>query len=87
MSCHPPHADSIRELHELRERVHDRGDNCLSLLLAGIEVYVSIGREWDLLEVMREFAHLAEEMVRNTPSAADLRELYEREDEGPPASG
>jgi hypothetical protein len=53
------------------------------MLLSGIEVYVSVGREWELLEVMRKFAHDAEEMVRNTPTAAELRKLYDREDAGP----
>ncbi len=50
-------------------------------------MYVSVGREWELLEIMRQFAHDAEEMVRNTPSAAELKRLYEREDpESPPAA-
>jgi hypothetical protein len=53
------------------------------MLLAGIDVYTSIGREWELLEVMRQFAHDAEEMVRNTPSADELRKLYERGDSDP----
>ena len=51
-----------------------------ALLLAGVDLYVSVGREWELLETMRTFAHEAEEMVRNTPSAAELRKLYDRED-------
>ena len=50
------------------------------MLLAGVEVYASVGREWELLETMRKFAHDAEEMVRSTPSAAELKRLYERED-------
>jgi len=49
------------------------------MLLAGLEVYASVGREWELLETMRKFAHEAEEMVRNTPSAAELKRLFERE--------
>jgi hypothetical protein len=49
-------------------------------LLAGVEVYASVGREWELLETMRKFAHEAEEMVRNTPSAAELKRLFERDD-------
>lgn len=83
MSCHPPHPDSISSLHQLRDQVSERGDECLALLLAGVELYVSVGREWELLEIMRKFAHDAEEMVRNTPSASDLRRLYERDDSGP----
>jgi hypothetical protein len=34
---------------------------------------------------MRKFAHDAEEMVRNTPSAAELKKLYERDNGGQPA--
>lgn len=55
------------------------------MLLAGVEVYTSIGREWELLEIMRKFAHDAEEMVRHTPTAAELRKLYERADAEPSA--
>jgi hypothetical protein len=50
------------------------------MLLGGVEMYVAVGREWELLEVMRKFAHEAQEMVRNTPSADELRELYGRDD-------
>ena len=82
MACKPPHPESIAALRLLRKEVSARGDECLALLLAGLEVYVAVGHEWELLEVMRHFAHEAEEMVRNTPSAADLKELYERDDSG-----
>ena len=85
MTCQPPHPDSLTGLRRLREEVSERGDECLAMLLAGVEVYASVGREWELLEIMRKFAHEAEEMVRNTPSAADLRRLYEREDGGRPS--
>ena len=56
--------------------------NALRCLLAGVDVYTSVGREWELLEIMRKFAHDAEEMVRKTPSAAELKVLYERPDSG-----
>ncbi|MCZ2146187.1 MAG: hypothetical protein LC126_00240 [Bryobacterales bacterium] len=82
MVCHPPHPDSIAGLRRLREEAAQRGDECLSLLLAGLDVYTSLGREWELLEIMRKFAHDAEDMVRNTPSAAELKRLYEG-DAGP----
>jgi hypothetical protein len=85
MACAPPHPDSIAALHRLREEVKNRGDECLAMLLAGVDLYTTIGREWELLEIMRKFAHDAEEMVRNTPTAADLKRLYEREDAGPSA--
>lgn len=80
MSCQPPHPDSLDALRRLRDEVHGRGDECLAMLLAGVDVYASVGREWELLETMRKFAHDAEDMVRNTPSAAELQKLYERED-------
>lgn len=76
--ANPPHHDSLRDLRRLQQEVKERGDECLALLLAGLDVYTSVGREWELLEIMRKFAHEAEEMVHNTPSAAELRKLYER---------
>ncbi len=81
MACAPPHSESMEGLRRLRQQAQERGDDCLAMLLGGIELYVSVGREWELLETMRQFAHEAEEMVRNTPSASDLRRLYEA-DEG-----
>jgi hypothetical protein len=82
MVCQPPHPDSIAGLRRLYEEVKQRGDECLAMLLAGIDMYTAVGREWELLEIMRKFAHYSEEMVRNTPSAAELKKLYEREDGG-----
>ena len=79
MSCFPPHPDSIASLRRLQDEVRERGDECMATLLAGVDLYLAIGREWELLEVMRTFAHDAEDMVRNTPTAADLTELYGRE--------
>jgi hypothetical protein len=79
--CQPPHPESLMALRRLREEVGRRGDKCLAMLRAGVEVYTSVGREMELLEVMRKFAHDAREMVHNTPTAAELRKLYEREDE------
>ena len=79
MVCQPPHPESLKALRRLREEVRLNGDECLALLLAGVEMYTSIGREWELLETMRKFAHDSEDMVRNTPSAAELKKLYERE--------
>jgi hypothetical protein len=87
MSCHPPHPDSVAGLHRLQTEVRERGDDCLALLLAGVDLYVSIGREWELLEIMRKFAHDAEEMVRNTPTASELKRLYEGDDASPVSQG
>ena len=77
MACAPPHSESMEALRRLRQQASERGDECLAMLLGGVELYVSIGREWELLETMRQFAHNADEMVRNTPSASDLKRLYE----------
>ena len=83
MVCQPPHPDSIMGLRRLYEEVRQRRDECLAMLLAGVDMYTAVGREWELLKIMRNFAHNAEEMVRNTPTAAELRRLYEREESGP----
>ena len=80
MVCQPPHPDSMEGLLRLREEVNQRGDRCLGMLLAGVEIYTRIGREMELLDVMRKFAHDAEEMVLNTPTAAELKKLYDRPD-------
>ena len=85
MVCQPPHPDSIDSLRRLQVEARQRGDDCLAMMLAGVEMYAAVGREWELLEVMRNFAHNAEEMVRNTPSAVDLKKLYEREEGDPQA--
>ena len=82
MVCEPPHPDSITGLRRLYEEVKQRGDECLAMLLAGVEMYTAVGREWELLEIMRKFAHDAEDMVRNTPTAAELKKLYDRDNEG-----
>ena len=80
MVCHPPHPQSIAGLRRLYDEVKERGDECLAMLLVGIDMYTAIGREWELLEIMRRFASDAQEMVRNTPTATELKSLYERED-------
>jgi len=80
MVCQPPDPDSIAGLRRLHDEVSKRGDQCLAMLLAGIDMYIAVGREWELLESMRKFAHEAQEMVQNTPTAAQLKELFERGD-------
>ena len=79
MVCQPPHRESILGLRRLYDEVRKRGDECLAMLLAGVDMYTAVGREWELLEIMRKFAHDSEEMVRNTPTAAELKKLYERD--------
>jgi hypothetical protein len=82
MACQPPHPESIEGLRRLQREAKQRGDDCLAMLLAGVDLYAAVGREWELLEVMRKFAHDADEMVRNTPTANELKSLYERDDGG-----
>ncbi len=86
MACQPPHPESLTDLRRLREQILQRGDECLALLLGGVDVYASVGREWELLEIMRKFAHEAEDMVQNTPTAAELKKLFERDDALPPSN-
>jgi hypothetical protein len=63
----------------LRHEVEERGDRRLALLLAGIELYAILGCEFDLLEIMRAFAHGMHEAVKGTPTARELEELFNRE--------
>ena len=84
MGCEPPNPESLADLRRLRAAIDRRGDKCLAMLLGGVELYVSVGREWELLERMRAFAHDAEEMVHNTPTANELRLLYEQDDSDRP---
>jgi hypothetical protein len=48
-------------------------------LLAGVELYVVLGREFDLLEAMRSFAHDMHQVVEGTPTALELEQLFERD--------
>jgi hypothetical protein len=66
----------------LRHEVEERGDRRLALVLAGVELYATLGREFELLETMRAFAHEMHEAVQGTPTARELEELFNRE---PPA--
>jgi hypothetical protein len=79
MGCHPTSNQSLESLRKLYHDSVERGDECLSLLLAGVELYIRAGRELELLEIMRTRAEDMRDAVENTPSADDLRRLYERE--------
>ncbi len=79
MACNPASAESIRQLRDLRDRASERGDECLAALLAGVDLFVAVGRELELLEAMRRLAHDVRPAVENTPTAEDLRRLYERD--------
>ena len=53
----------------------------MAVMLAGIEVYVSLGREIELLDLMRKFEAEIRPAVEGTPSADDLERLYRRNPE------
>ena len=78
MACLPTSPESLNSLRKLQLEAADRGDNCLSLLLSGVSLYVQAGRELELLEMMRAHAEEMREAIENTPSAQELRRLYER---------
>ena len=79
MPWHPTSDESLESLRRLRHEVAERGDYRLALLLAGVELYATLGREFELLEIMRAFAHEMHEAVEGTPSAKELEELFNRE--------
>ena len=79
MSWHPTDPESIELLRRLRYEVAGRGDALLALVLAGVELYATLGREYELLEVMRTFAHDMHDAVQGTPTAKELEELFNRE--------
>jgi len=79
MPWHPTSPESLESIRLLRQEVEERGDRRLALLLAGIELYATLGREFELLEIMRAFAHEMHEAVHGTPTARELEELFNRD--------
>src|SRR5581483_9686305 len=75
MACQPTSGESLEALRKLQEEAAERGDHCLALLLAGVDLYVRAGREIELLEQMRANAEEMREAVVNTPTADELRRL------------
>ena len=75
----PTSQESLAALRRLRKQARQRGDETLGVLLAGVELYLSLGREYDLLEIMRKFADEMKEPVEKTPTVEELEELYRRE--------
>jgi hypothetical protein len=82
MPWQPSSEESIELLRRLRREIAERGDQRLALLLAGVELYAVLGREFELLEIMRSFAYEMNAAVEGTPSIKELEELFHRE---PPA--
>jgi hypothetical protein len=72
-------ADSHAALRSLREQARRSGDETFQVLLSGLDLYIALGREYELIELMRHFAEAVRESVENTPSSADLERLYRQE--------
>jgi hypothetical protein len=79
MSWRPTSPESLESLRRARHEIAEHGDGRLALLLAGVELYAVLGREFDLLEVMRSFAHDIHEAVEGTPTVRELEQLFERD--------
>jgi hypothetical protein len=79
MSWRPTNPESLELLRQTRHEIAERGDGRLALLLAGVELYTVLGREFDLLDIMRTFAHDMHQAVEGTPTARDLEQLFERD--------
>lgn len=72
----PVNPDLIAALRKLRNDAFNAGENTLGVMLAGVDLYLSLGREFELIEVMKKFADEMKGPVENTPSAEDLERLY-----------
>jgi hypothetical protein len=79
MPWRPTSPESLESIRRLQDEVEERGDRRLAMLLAGLELYATLGREFELLETMRAFAHEMHDAVQGTPSARQLEELFNRE--------
>jgi hypothetical protein len=77
MACKPTSRESLDALKHLEREAQERGDECLAVLLAGVDLYVRVGREIELLDMMRKGADEMREAVENTPTAQDLRRLFD----------
>jgi hypothetical protein len=79
MSWRPTNPEALELLRKARHQIAELGDHRLALILAGVELYAVLGREFDLLEFMRAFAHDMHQAVEGTPSARELEDLFERD--------
>lgn len=79
MNWRPTGPESLELLRQVRREIAERGDSRLALLLAGVELYAVLGREFDLLDVMRSFAHDMHQAVEGTPTVRELEQLFERD--------
>jgi hypothetical protein len=68
--------ERFEDLDELIVKARKRNDECFAVLLEGVRMYVSLGRELDLLEAMRDFEREVRPAVEGTPTAEELHRLY-----------
>jgi hypothetical protein len=79
MNYRPVSEESRRDLGRLVVDVRLRGDECLAVLLEGIQMFVSLGSEVELLEMMSEFEREIRPAVERTPSVLELERLYHQD--------
>jgi hypothetical protein len=72
----PASPELIAALRKLRNDAFRQGAETLGVLLAGVDLYIALGREFELIEVMKKFADDMKEPVEHTPTAEDLKRLY-----------
>lgn len=70
---------SLAALRRLRDEARKRGDEALAVILTGVDLYASLGREFELLEMMKKFADEMKEAIEKTPTVEELRRLYDLE--------
>jgi hypothetical protein len=79
MPWRPTSPESLERLRQLRREIAEQGDVRFALMLAGVELYAVLGREFDLLEVMRTFANDIQHAVEGTPTARELEQMFDRD--------
>jgi hypothetical protein len=67
---------SMNELRQLADNARARGDEYLAVMVAGLELFISLGREVELLEFMRQFEQDIRPAVEGTPTAEELDRLF-----------
>jgi hypothetical protein len=72
--------ESQAALHRLRDETRSSGDDTFNTLLSGLELYIALGREFELLEHMLQIDEEMRDSVENTPTASDLERLYRAEE-------
>jgi len=82
MAWEPTSSESLEMLRRFRHELSEHGEQRLALIVAGVELYALLGREFELLATMRTFAHEMHEAVQGTPTAKELEELFNRDAPG-----